>query len=116
MNFPQRVKELRNLRGLTQQQMADKLNVSKSIVSCWESGRRVPTMAGMTEIAEIMGVSVNFLIGDTDDVLTYDKNMNDVAQAIIDRPELRMLFNASLNAKRDDILMCVTLLERLTND
>lgn len=116
MNFAQRIKEIRNLKGMSQQQLADKLHVSKSLVSHWENSNRTPPMSGLVEVAEALGVSVNYLIGDSDEAYEYDSSMSEIAKTIIDRPELRMLFNASLNAKRDDILMCVTLLERLTND
>lgn len=113
MNFAQRIKEVRALRGMSQQDLADKLNISKSLVSHWETSNRTPPMGAMGEIAEKLGVSVSYLIGDTVDAIEYDANTKAIAEAIDSRPELKMLFNASIDAKRDDILMCVNILERL---
>lgn len=115
MNFAQRLREVRATKGLTQQQIADKLNVSKSIVAHWEAGRRTPPMSTMSTISEVLGVSVNYLVGDSTEAIAYDSSMNEIAREIMDKPELRMLFNVAINSKKEDILMCTNLLERVQN-
>lgn len=115
MNFAQRLKDARHSKGMTQRELANALNVSKSIVSHWESSNRTPPMTSMPAIAEVLGVSVNYLVGDSTEAIAYDSTMNEIAKEIMDKPELRMLFNVAINSKKEDILMCTNLLERVQN-
>ncbi|MDD3334136.1 MAG: helix-turn-helix transcriptional regulator [Eubacteriales bacterium] len=57
------LKELRTQRRLTQQEVADALNVSKNTVYSWESGIRKPTIELMPEIADYFHVTTDFLFG-----------------------------------------------------
>ena len=44
MEFYQRLQELRKQKGLTQEELADKLYVSRTAISKWESGRGYPNI------------------------------------------------------------------------
>ena len=48
--------------GYTQQQLAEKLNVSDKVVSKWETGRSLPDASMLTDLAEVLGISVNELL------------------------------------------------------
>lgn len=52
------IKRLREKRNLTQNELADKLNVSSKTISKWENGRGYPDITLMDSISEILGVSV----------------------------------------------------------
>ncbi|MBR4443648.1 MAG: helix-turn-helix domain-containing protein [Clostridia bacterium] len=52
------IKRLRTRRGLTQQQLADRMNVSDKAVSKWETGRGYPDIALIEPLASVLGVSV----------------------------------------------------------
>jgi transcriptional regulator with XRE-family HTH domain len=57
---------IRNLRknlGLSQAELAQKLNVHQTAVSQWENGRTMPDVDSLKRIAEIFGVSVDVLLG-----------------------------------------------------
>lgn len=56
--FGQFVTELRKEKGLTQQELADRLFVSNKAVSKWERGQSLPDIALLTPLAEILGVTV----------------------------------------------------------
>src|SRR5687767_13071000 len=51
-------------RGLSQEELAKLLNVEAGSVGNWEAGRNNPKISRMKEIAEKLGVSVEFLMGE----------------------------------------------------
>lgn len=53
-----RIKELREKTGMTQTQLAEKLGVSKSVISAYEKGIRNPSHKVLQLIAEIFGASI----------------------------------------------------------
>ena len=61
--FGKRLKELRIEMGLGQVALANKLNVSKGIISLWENGLREPTMSSLISIAKLFNVSLDYLVG-----------------------------------------------------
>ena len=63
-NFAQRFKALRLEKGLTQEQLADDLHITKQAVSHYERGTREPKNQEMYEmIADYFNVDMNYLIG-----------------------------------------------------
>lgn len=61
--FPKRLKALRQENNMLQQDLAEKLKVSKSTVSGWEVGRNQPDYDILIELSILFGVSVDYLIG-----------------------------------------------------
>lgn len=57
------IKELRKSKGYSQEQLAMRLNVVRQTVSKWEKGLSVPDAELLTEIAEVLDVSVSELLG-----------------------------------------------------
>ena len=55
-----KIKILRKSRGLTQQQLADKLSVKRATISNYEIGRRSPHIKELEEIAEALGVGLDY--------------------------------------------------------
>ena len=64
MIFNENLKFLRKKEGLTQEELAEKLNVSRQSVTKWESGNAIPDIEKIKEIAYIFLISVDSLIGD----------------------------------------------------
>lgn len=54
--------QLRKAKGLTQSELADRLNVTRQSVSKWELGDSFPDISLITKISEVFGVSVDTLI------------------------------------------------------
>lgn len=54
--FGNRIKELRAARGLSQQQLADKMFVARGAVANWEAGRRLPDVSMVARLATCLGV------------------------------------------------------------
>lgn len=63
MNFGNRLKTLRIKKKLTQQQLADLLGLTKSVISAYENGLRYPAYDVLIKIARIFKVSTDFLLG-----------------------------------------------------
>ena len=57
------IKKCRNVKNITQEQLADKLNVSVQTVSRWENGVNFPDITLLPLISEYFGVSVDYLLG-----------------------------------------------------
>ena len=56
------IAELRKKQGLTQQQLADKMNLSNKTISKWESGSGSPDISNLHVLAEALGISVDELL------------------------------------------------------
>ena len=61
--FGQKLKDLRTEKGIGQVELAQKLNVSKGIISLWENNLREPTLGALIALAKFFGVSIDFLVG-----------------------------------------------------
>lgn len=58
----EKIKELRERAGLTQEQLADKLNVSRPAVANWERGAACPRTVILTQLAQALNCSVQELL------------------------------------------------------
>lgn len=63
--FGDRLRQLRKERGLSQEKMAGILGTSKQVLSRFETNKRAPKLPLMQEYAEKLGVSLDYLLGDT---------------------------------------------------
>lgn len=73
MSLSDQLKYARKASGITQQEMADGLNVSKSTYSRYESGERKFPSNKLADAAMLLGVSVSSLLGTSDDLLEIKK-------------------------------------------
>lgn len=66
--FARRLTQLRKSKGLTQQQLSEKLGTSRSNIANYESGDSVEPRDGMKRaIADYFGVTIDYLLGHSDD-------------------------------------------------
>ena len=63
VDFGNRLKRMRNQEKLTQQQLADRLGVTKSVVSYYELQERYPSPEILIKLASIFRVSTDYLLG-----------------------------------------------------
>ena len=64
--FGERLKDLRREKNLTQQQLANKLNVSGNTVHGWETDKQEPSMTMLLKLSSIFNVSLDYLFGKSD--------------------------------------------------
>lgn len=64
MKFNENLKYLRKKEKLTQEQLAEKLNVSRQAVTKWESGQALPDISNLKDISILFGITMDELVGD----------------------------------------------------
>ena len=84
MKFNENLKYLRKEAKLTQEQLAEKLNVSRQAVTKWESGQSLPDIQNLKEMADMFEVTMDALVGDigTKKESVINKKMNDIGYFI----------------------------------
>lgn len=66
-SFASRVKELRTSKGLTMEQLAKEIGSTRATISNFENGQRKPSLDMVIKLAEYFQVSLDYLVGRTDD-------------------------------------------------
>ena len=75
MEFHEKLQELRKGRGMTQEELAEALYVSRTAISKWESGRGYPSIDSLKEISHYFSVSIDDLLS-TDKLLSIAEKEN----------------------------------------
>ncbi len=66
MNIGERIRTYRKENALSQEQLAEKLNVSRQAITKWESGKGLPDIENLLVLARTFGVSLDELVGEDD--------------------------------------------------
>lgn len=85
-----RLKELRKESDLKQSEVAEALDIGRTTYSNYEQGLRSPRKDKLIKIANYFGVSVDYLLGLTDEKQTANK----IAEEIADNPELMEFYKS----------------------
>lgn len=81
--FSDRLKYLRTEKNLTQRDLANILDITSGAIGMYESGKRFPNSEILNKIADYFGVSMDYLMGRTDDPYTstqITKKESDIAK------------------------------------
>ena len=78
MCFAKRLKELRLAHGETQKELANAIEVGRTTISEYESGKIVPKQEGLLRIANHFNVSVDYLTGVSNTPATRKQNVSDL--------------------------------------
>lgn len=78
--------------------------VSSAAYSLWNTGKTTPTPATLRKIADYLNVSYSWLATGQGESEAEDDEMIRLREAILNRPELRMLFKAAEDAPTSEIL------------
>ena len=78
MEISERLKEARQNTGLTQDQVAEKILVSRVTVSHWESGKSLPDIVSLISLSDLYGISLDELVkGDSKMIEKVKKDADD---------------------------------------
>lgn len=110
----QKLLALRKQKGYTQDDIAEKIGVSRFTYFRYENDLRIPSSDTMKMLSEIFDVSSDYLLGLEDSQKEHDEVMA-LREELRRRPEMKILFSASKKATKEDILSVAHLLERLKN-
>ncbi len=117
MEFNEKLQELRKQRGLTQEELAQKLYVSRTAISKWESGRGYPNIESLKAIAKFFSVTVDELLS-SDEVLTIaeednkrkEKHFRDLSYGLLDLCTAMLLFLPFFADKTEEAVQSVPLI------
>ena len=96
----ERIAHLRNQRGLTQQELAEGLNLSQRTVAAWEGGSRKPSYETLWELADFFDVTTDYLLGRTDIPNVYKQPLPQTAE----KAELSPAMEAAIRSIVDQAL------------
>ncbi len=82
MTLGARIKEYRCKRGYTQSQMAAKLGMTEANFSSYERNKSIPPSEKLSQIASILNVSTDYLLGHTDVPSTFEEKEDSLDKAI----------------------------------
>ena len=76
MIFSEKLVVLRKNKGMTQDALAEKLNVSRQAVAKWESGQAYPDISNLIQISDLMNVTVDYLVRDGECMMNVTPGKN----------------------------------------
>lgn len=109
-----RIKELRKRRGLTQIELADRLEITQGSLSAWETGRSLISAENLKKLAEVLQCSTDEILGieEQEPVLVNDDpELTEYLEQLKNRPEMRMLFSLTKTATKKDVEKAVEIIE-----
>ena len=117
MEFSEKLQELRKQKGITQEELATSLYVSRAAISKWESGRGYPNIDSLKAIAKFFSVTVDELLS-SDEVLTIAeedskrkvKHLRDLAYGLLDICTAMLLFLPFFAENSDGAIRSVSLI------
>lgn len=65
MKLNEKIKEYRRIFGLSQEQLAEKLNVSRQVITKWENNEGLPELGNLKSISKLMGISIDYLLDES---------------------------------------------------
>ena len=116
MEFHEKLQELRKNRGLTQEELAEALYVSRTAISKWESGRGYPSIDSLKQIANYFSISIDELLSGErlitiaeNENRTNLKNMGNMLFGVVDIFSFIMIILPLYPNKIDDYIYSVNL-------
>ena len=117
MEFHEKLQVLRKQKGLTQEELAEALFVSRTAISKWESGRGYPNIDSLKAIATFFSVTIDELLS-SEEVLTIAENdgkqkeahLRDLVFGLLDLSVAMAFFVPLFGQKADGYVQAVSLL------
>lgn len=117
MEFNEKLQELRKQKGITQEELAESLYVSRTAISKWESGRGYPNIESLKAIAKFFSVTIDDLLS-TNEVLAIaeedgkrkEKHFCDLIYGLLDICVALLLFLPFFAEDTDGFIQSVSLI------
>ena len=123
MEFNEKLQELRKSRGLTQEELAEALFVSRTAISKWESGRGYPNLDSLKEISKYFSITIDELLsGDKLISIAEKENQSNIQSicdllfGIVDLFSLVLIFLPLYPKPVDGYIYSVSLIEYVDNE
>lgn len=90
MRFEEKIVELRKQKGLSQEELAEQLGVSRQAVSRWELGQTLPDIPNLLQLCEMFSVSADYLVRDEEQTAEKSgQNAKTIARLTREREKVR---------------------------
>ena len=117
MTLGEKLKKLRTDKGLTQEELAEKLYVTRTAISKWESDRGYPSIDALKAISKFFSVSIDELLS-SDELLTIaeedsrekETHLKDSVYALLDLSAGMLLFLPLFAENAEDVIQSVSLI------
>ena len=111
----ERFEELRASRGITKKFIAQALGRSATICQDWKQRKSQPSAAQLKVVAEILGTSVEYLMGEDVQAAPapMDEELEQLLTSLRQREDMRMLFKLARDASPEDLRQAVKIIEAL---
>ena len=117
MEFNEKLQELRKQKGLTQEELAETLYVSRTAISKWESGRGFPNIESLKAISKFFSVSLDELLSGEEilaiaenDHKQKERTLRDLIFGLLDCGMALLMFLPLFGQKADGVIREVSLL------
>lgn len=105
--FSKRLKEVRELRGFNQMELAKKTGLQSTAISHFETGSRAPSFDNLRRLADALNVATDYLIGRSDQLKLAGPEMDNLFRGLeklseADLSAIRMMKEALLAKKKEN--------------
>lgn len=121
MEFHEKLQELRKRKGLTQEELAEALYVSRTAISKWESGRGFPNIESLKAVSKFFSVSVDELLSGeellaiaVDDRKEKETHIRDLVFGLLDCGAAMLLFLPFFGQRAEGTIDTTSLLDLVT--
>ncbi|MBQ7363114.1 MAG: helix-turn-helix domain-containing protein [Clostridia bacterium] len=111
MTFNEKLVKLRKLKGITQDEFASAVGVSRQAVYKWECGQSYPEAAKLIEIKAVFGISIDDLLDDNYEVVVPEKTKKKITPA-----KARAIENAVENEEKAEAALVAAKEESKTEE
>lgn len=99
-------------RDMKEKDFCIAVGINKSAVTDWKNGKTKSYLKHISKIAEVLNVSEDYLLGETDDtsVNSSSDDLNEYLELLRNRDEMKMLFNLTKDATKEEVEKAVDII------
>ncbi len=118
MNYTNRIQFYRKALGLSQEELGEKMFVSRQTVSQWETGQTTPSIESLIKLREIFGVSIDSILG-VENTEEVNENIpaiteNETYTFTYSKDEMKKIIKSSADNKLKRLIFCLIILSVLS--
>ena len=76
MELKDKIQQLRKNKSLSQERLAEELNISRQAVAKWENGETTPDINNLVQISDLFNISLDRLLKDDNCINIFNNNLN----------------------------------------
>ncbi|MDI3548173.1 MAG: hypothetical protein PWR10_1825 [Halanaerobiales bacterium] len=123
--FKDRLKKLRKEKGLYQKELAKIIGVSDGAIAMYETGKRTPDKEILDKLANYFDVSVDYLLGRTDErspadkikaALSDDPELADFWEKLSQREDLQLLFKQTKDMSPEGVRQIIRIIKAIEDE